>query len=199
MATKPRDAFGKNRSKPDGLQLHCRTCAADFQREYRARHPEKMRELGREEMRRRRADDPDREREYMRAWRAANPDLVRAQKRAWNAANRERVRLHSVEAKRRWKLENKQRLKEYDLRRRATKVAAVIGEVDLEALWVEQDGRCGICRSSIDRSLKWPDPFSPSVDHIIPLVKGGAHSQENLQWACLVCNLSKGARLPDQP
>lgn len=34
-----------------------------------------------------------------------------------------------------------------------------------------------------------------TVDHIIPLVKGGAGSIENLTTACVKCNLSKGTKL----
>jgi len=43
--------------------------------------------------------------------------------------------------------------------------------------------------------LAWPDPGSKSIDHILPLSKGGSHSQENVQWAHLVCNTRKGNRL----
>lgn len=53
---------------------------------------------------------------------------------------------------------------------------------------------CGLCGESIDRSLSWPDPLSVSLDHIVPLSKGGAHTMANVQAAHLVCNVSKGNR-----
>jgi 5-methylcytosine-specific restriction endonuclease McrA len=194
--TQPVANFSKNGRARDGLQVHCKTCQAETQRAYRARRPEKMRELGRNQMRRRREADPEAEREYMRKWRAANPDKVRASKKAWNAANYEKVRAAANAANARYKAAHPEKRREGDLLRRARKVAASVGEVDLEALWVAQAGACGLCGHDLDPGLAWPEPKSPSVDHIIPLSRGGTHAQGNLQWACLDCNLSKGARLP---
>lgn len=52
---------------------------------------------------------------------------------------------------------------------------------------------CGICAEPVDMDVKWPDPFSPSLDHIVPLSRGGSHVLENCQLAHLRCNISKGA------
>lgn len=52
-------------------------------------------------------------------------------------------------------------------------------------------GRCGICRKPI-RARK--GPMRPSVDHIIPLARGGTHELANLQAAHYRCNLSKNDR-----
>lgn len=54
---------------------------------------------------------------------------------------------------------------------------------------------CKLCRQPIDPSIAWPDPMSPSVDHIVPLSRGGAHAMSNVQSAHLGCNSSKGDRL----
>ena len=59
----------------------------------------------------------------------------------------------------------------------------------------ERDGWvCGICREAVDVELVWPDSYSASLDHIVPLSKGGSHSPDNAQCAHLVCNISKGNR-----
>ena len=63
-----------------------------------------------------------------------------------------------------------------------------------DSLWT---GACGICSRPMDRDLRHPDPFSKSIDHIIPLALGGTHEAANLQWAHLICNIRKGARMPD--
>lgn len=52
-------------------------------------------------------------------------------------------------------------------------------------------GRCGICRKPIRAKA---GPRRPSIDHIIPLSRGGEHALENLQAAHYDCNLSKGNR-----
>ena len=51
---------------------------------------------------------------------------------------------------------------------------------------------CGICGKPVDRSLKYPHPMSATVDHIIPINRGGHPSDiDNLQLAHFVCNRQK--------
>lgn len=50
---------------------------------------------------------------------------------------------------------------------------------------------CQICDDPIDTALAWPDPFSASIDHIIPLSRGGSHLYSNVQITHLRCNLKK--------
>lgn len=60
----------------------------------------------------------------------------------------------------------------------------------------ERDGWiCQICSEPVDRGARFPDPNSPSLDHIIPIARGGKHSRANAQTACLGCNVRKGDRL----
>ena len=56
----------------------------------------------------------------------------------------------------------------------------------------ERDGwTCGICTEPIDRELSYPDPMSPSLDHVVPLSRGGHHVRTNVQSAHLLCNVIK--------
>lgn len=54
---------------------------------------------------------------------------------------------------------------------------------------------CALCGGYIDKSLKYPHPMSASVDHIVPVKRGGKSTLDNLQVTHLVCNLNKGARM----
>lgn len=55
---------------------------------------------------------------------------------------------------------------------------------------------CGICGKPVDKSLKYPDPMSPTVDHIIPLSKNGDPSSlDNLQLAHRYCNRMKSDKI----
>lgn len=54
---------------------------------------------------------------------------------------------------------------------------------------------CGLCDEEIDLELKWPDPMSLTIDHIIPLALGGTNEDINLQPTHQKCNFKKGARL----
>lgn len=56
----------------------------------------------------------------------------------------------------------------------------------------ERDGsNCSICGDAVDFELKWPDRFSPSVDHVYPYSLGGGNEASNLALAHLTCNISK--------
>ena len=55
---------------------------------------------------------------------------------------------------------------------------------------------CAICGKPVDFSLKFPDPLSPTIDHIIPIEKGGHPSDmSNLQLAHFCCNRAKYTKL----
>ena len=55
---------------------------------------------------------------------------------------------------------------------------------------------CGICGHEVDFSLNFPHPLSPTIDHIIPVAKGGHPSDiANLQLAHFYCNRQKSDKL----
>lgn len=54
---------------------------------------------------------------------------------------------------------------------------------------------CQICWQPVDREAVFPDPRSVSLDHVVPISRGGKHERANAQTACLACNVRKGARL----
>lgn len=60
----------------------------------------------------------------------------------------------------------------------------------------ERDGWvCQLCDLPIDQGLKYPDPWSPSIDHVIPLSwEESSDTPANVQASHLGCNMRKGAR-----
>lgn len=56
---------------------------------------------------------------------------------------------------------------------------------------------CSICHDPIDPTLKYPHQMSASIDHVIPLSRGGTHSPENVASAHLDCNVRKGNRIAE--
>ena len=55
---------------------------------------------------------------------------------------------------------------------------------------------CGICGKPVDFSLKYPDPLSATIDHIIPVSKSGHPSDlSNLCLAHAGCNRQKSDKL----
>lgn len=62
-------------------------------------------------------------------------------------------------------------------------------------IYFASDGICGICGHPIDLRLKWPNPMSYSIDHIVPRSLGGTHGANNLRAAHNQCNASRGNKL----
>ena len=61
---------------------------------------------------------------------------------------------------------------------------------------IERDGNlCRLCDTEIDLSLARNSRWGATIDHIIPLSKGGADELDNLQLAHWICNIKKGNRV----
>lgn len=61
---------------------------------------------------------------------------------------------------------------------------------------IKRDGlRCALCGEMCDPDdHSWSEyigPRSPSIDHIIPMAKGGGHTWDNVQIAHVICNSYK--------
>ena len=54
---------------------------------------------------------------------------------------------------------------------------------------------CGICGEDIDYTLRYPDPQSFVVDHIIPVIKGGEDALHNKRASHALCNQRKYDKL----
>ncbi len=62
-------------------------------------------------------------------------------------------------------------------------------------IFIRDGWACGLCGEVVDPDLAYPDPMSKSLDHVLPLSRGGAHVESNVQLAHLSCNIRKGARV----
>lgn len=87
-------------------------------------------------------------------------------------------------------LREKERKKHAAIDVRARRVREAHGKhTDAEfrlVVWLFQN-RCAYCQERFDELTR---------DHVIPLLKGGSHSIENIVPACQSCNSRKGAMLP---
>jgi len=114
---------------------------------------------------------PERVRIYKKSWYAAHKEQVRAGIESWEAANPDRSRVRHVVAQRR-------------RRARIARVLATLTPQEWEAI-LEAAGRACVYCGGQERL---------SMDHLIPISRGGPHTSENVAPACLPCNLSKGAK-----
>ena len=76
-------------------------------------------------------------------------------------------------------------------RRRALVKATRAGYVYRFEVYKRDNFTCKLCSLPIDMSLDRESNDAPSLDHIIPLSKGGMHTMDNLQTAHRLCNIYK--------
>jgi 5-methylcytosine-specific restriction endonuclease McrA len=74
-----------------------------------------------------------------------------------------------------------------ELRRRDRMLATADGSADYVKVLADANSQCQNCGISVTKR-------TGHVDHIIPLAKGGPHTQGNLQLLCAACNTIKGDR-----
>jgi 5-methylcytosine-specific restriction endonuclease McrA len=127
-------------------------------------------------------------------WYAANRDRLleemRQRSRAWYKENRER----HLESSRLWASANRDKKNAHSKNRRARELDAdgYYTAEDVEALWVAQDGKCA------NPHCATPLAVSCTVDHKVPLTRGGSHWPSNLQLMCHPCNASKGSKTMEE-
>jgi 5-methylcytosine-specific restriction endonuclease McrA len=107
-------------------------------------------------------------RTHRRTWRAAHPELERDSSRTWQSTHPERRRATE--------------------QRRRARIAGVLTTLtadEWEAILESAGHVCIYCGSQ----------DSLTMDHVVPISKGGQHVAENIVPACLSCNSSKGPQL----
>lgn len=183
---KPLTDFCRDRQKKDGLAFWCRPCKSGATVEYQRTPAGRL--TSKERAARYHAAHPERAAERGRRWREKNPTYAADRNREWREKN--------PGAAAAYYLAHKEETMARVLKRRGHITDTRDGRISFKALWEMQEGTCGICAELIDHTLPWPDPRSASIDHIVPLSKGGAHKQSNLQYAHFSCNLAKRDKLP---
>lgn len=94
-----------------------------------------------------------------------------------------------------WQKANPQVVRDIANRRRATKFSREHEKIDRDLVFERDAFECKLCNEPLDMAAKFPHPLSPTLDHIIPLNKGGHHLYVNLQAAHFRCNTAKGDRI----
>lgn len=152
--------------------------AREYAREYREKNPEKARES----VRRWHEKNPS----YSSAHYASNIEDERAKRRLWHEENKDRSR----ELNKRWRDENPDARRAKCARQRAARQSAPQGDpreiAQREAELREEP--CVACGST----------NNITIDHILPISRGGAHDVDNLQALCGSCNSSKGAKTMEE-
>lgn len=114
-------------------------------------------------------------------------------KYARGAASLERARAYDQtparrEAARLWRSAHPVRMREHAQKRRVLHEDAFVEEIDMAALHARDKGRCWLCRRPVAL-------IAASLDHVIPISKGGKHEYANAHIAHRRCNSRKHAKV----
>jgi 5-methylcytosine-specific restriction endonuclease McrA len=197
-ATSEERAAKRAKISPDELEKQ-RVYKRDHQRARRAR--EEVREQDRQRDKARRADPEARAAELIRARkldaeRRALPERREYSKEYQREYQRERrasdeeYRLKERQAGRRWRSQNREAIRAIKKNQRDRVTGRGVTEAEWQAIcapYADVDGRtqCAYCR----------DAVADTVDHVVPIAKGGRDEPENVLPACRRCNSSKSASL----
>lgn len=72
--------------------------------------------------------------------------------------------------------------------RRARLKGVQVGRIDREAIIARDESTCYLCGKKCA-------PPEIHLDHVIPISRGGAHTEDNIRVACSTCNVRKGAAI----
>lgn len=163
----------------------------EAKREYMRRYRTENLELVRAKDRLRARATKEARAEYFRQWREHNKEALADSKRRYAIKNREATRRRFQ----RWAAANPDRVKDSARRRKAT-LAGVPSEPYTSTEIFERDNwTCQLCLLPLNPEANWPNHQFSSIDHVVPISRGGPDTPGNVQAAHLGCNLAKGARM----
>ena len=164
------DYFNKDKRAKDGLRSQCKICERIYRKPY---------ELNR---------DKNKKREYSKKYRDTHKETEKARYQNWKNNNPDKYKSYHTLSK------TKRRLIVDDIESDK--------DITLEKLYERDNGICKLCGgkcdyndySIIDNAFIVGNSY-PSIDHILPLSKGGSHTWDNIQLVHKSCNSIKGNKL----
>lgn len=163
--------FCRATKESDGLRDDCKTCLSDYSRRRYQASPTKIHQSQKL--------TPEQNRERNRRWREKHRDYDRERKRRWAKENPEK---------------NAANARNYEARKLAAEGTHTASDIDAQLK--RQNSRCYFCGCKLTSIPHLPN--SQTVDHIVPLSRGGSNSPDNLVLACAHCNFSKHDKLPHE-
>jgi 5-methylcytosine-specific restriction endonuclease McrA len=149
----------------------------EFQRAYRAKHPDR---IAATEAKR---DKPARAAMRRVARAEGRDDYKTILKRSYRKHKAKRNAEMKV-----WRSENKEQwlayMRSFKAKRRANPPVGMYDMDDVEQMYLDQAGECTGCGGMLNENYH--------IDHVIPLARSGTNLPQNLELLCRVCNQSKG-------
>jgi predicted restriction endonuclease len=170
----------------------CRLASNKYQREYRNKNRDRVREQEKNRYRR----DPQKAHEAVKRWSEKNPGKMSSYVAKWSAANPEK--LQEAQRKYRESDRGKEAARRNSAKRRAYKRSNISEPYTEKDVLETYGNKCHICGLEVDLTAPrsqaqnlegWQKGLQ--IDHLIPLSKNGPDTLENVRPAHALCNLKK--------
>jgi 5-methylcytosine-specific restriction endonuclease McrA len=185
--------FSRDKSRKDGLYPQCKACKSEDNACYREENREKERErrarwraANPEHEVRYRAENAEKKREYDARYREENREKRRENIARWQKKNPDKTSGYNA----RWAKANPEKCNANTQRYLARKRGAEgsFTSADIKRQTKAQRGKCYYCGKK--RKL--------TIEHLVPLNRGGSNNPDNIVMACQSCNSSKCDKLPHE-
>lgn len=90
-----------------------------------------------------------------------------------------------------WKRRNPARRRLLNERHRMRKRGAFVADVIARVIFERDAWICQLCKGPVRQDLPAGHPRAATLDHVVPLSRGGTHEPANVQLAHHACNSSK--------
>ncbi len=150
---------------------------------------------------------------YKIKWREGNPDYheiydktyyqvhkeeIKLRHKAYRKKNRDKIKAYDQKRKedtaircKKWAKANVKKVRMHSHERRAYIYKTQIEDINEKQVFIRDGWICQHCKKKVNKKLKFPNHMCASLDHIVPLSKGGKHIYANVQLAHFICNMIK--------
>lgn len=189
--------FSKQKAGKFGVSSWCKVCSNEYGKDYYSKHIEEKLEASQrwyyanrekhiENNKTQRKLNPEKRRETERKRYWKNPEKSRDKSRNWVLANLDKVK----ETLRKYRKSHPEKRTEQFQNYRARKKfnGGRVTAKEWKQILEKYDHKCLCCKR---KNVKL------TMDHVVPLILGGAHTAENIQPLCHSCNSRKGTKAID--
>lgn len=197
----PNSSFSPTKGGKFGTRAKCKPCCAKATKNYRMRNPtcaaeysktyrERFPEIVKANNKKFRESNPDYAKNYHAEHRES--ELLRSKIKYWKNVEKESLR------KKKFRENNPEAIKERNRKYRQNNPEIIRAKSQRRRARIAQNLTFHVSKKELKRLYAaecfYCDNAAETIDHVVPIVRGGSHGIGNLVPACNHCNFSKAGR-----